>query len=71
MTPEPILPQTPFQRLVVEQALAFAQHLEAAAAGAPHGAILGACETATLSHGRPFLRQWAGSSWAVATATHL
>lgn len=56
MTTEPALPQSPFQRLVLEQALAFAQHLEAVADGAPHGTILDRCETATLSQGRQFLQ---------------
>lgn len=56
MTAEPVTPQTPFQRLLVEQALALAQHLEAAADGAPHGLVLDRCETATLTHGRHFLR---------------
>lgn len=52
----PIVPQSDFQRLVVEQALAFAVRLEQAAGSAPHGEILDRCERATLEHGRQLLR---------------
>jgi hypothetical protein len=62
MALDPIVPQTALQRLVLEQALIFAQQLEAAAAQAPHGRILDRCETATLTHGRDFLRQALGAA---------
>jgi hypothetical protein len=52
----PIVPQSDFQRLLLEQALAFARHLEQAAAWAPHGEILDRCELATLAQGRQFLK---------------
>ncbi|HEY5313388.1 MAG TPA: hypothetical protein VIK18_12755 [Pirellulales bacterium] len=60
MTLDPIVPQTPLQRLILEQALIYAQQLETAAAQAPHGRILDRCEAATLNHGRAFLRQTLG-----------
>src|SRR6185312_12375123 len=56
MTPEPIQPQTPLQRLILEQALLFAQQLESTAQQASHGRILDACETVTMGDGRTFLR---------------
>jgi len=40
----------------LEQALAYAQQLEHAAATAPHGQILDRCELATLQQGRQFLK---------------
>ncbi len=49
--------QTPFQRLIVEQALALAKELEQAADGAPDGQILDRCERVALGAGREFLRQ--------------
>jgi hypothetical protein len=52
----PIVPQSDLQRLILEQALCFAQQLEQAAASAPSGLILDRCELATLAHGRQFLR---------------
>lgn len=56
MSPLPIVPQSDFQRLLLEQALAFAVQLEQAAAQAPYGEILDHCELATLQHGRQFLK---------------
>jgi hypothetical protein len=56
-TPPAPAPQTDFQRLVLEQALALAQHLEQAAESAPDGHVLDRCEAAILSSGRDFLRQ--------------
>jgi hypothetical protein len=55
-TPSSQQPQTDFQRLIVEQALALAQHLERAALSAPKGQILNRCEAVILSSGRDFLR---------------
>jgi hypothetical protein len=52
----PIIPETPLQRLLVEQALALARHLEQAAAEAPHGQALDRCESVALDRGRQFLR---------------
>ena len=52
----PIVPQSDLQRLILEQALAFARQLEQAAGSAPAGQILDRCEVATLAHGRQFLR---------------
>jgi hypothetical protein len=43
--------------LVVEQALALAQHLEQVATAAPKGQVLDRCEGVILSAGRDFLRQ--------------
>ena len=52
----PIVPQSDLQRLILEQALAFARRPEQAAASAPPGHVLDRCEVATLAHGRQFLR---------------
>jgi hypothetical protein len=52
----PVVPQSDLQRLLLEQALAFAQQLEQAASAAPDGAVLDRCEQATLAHGRQFLK---------------
>lgn len=52
----PIVPQSELQRLILEQALCFAQQLEQAAGSAPSGQIVDRCELATLAHGRQFLR---------------
>jgi hypothetical protein len=51
-----IIPQSDFQALVVEQALAYAQQLEQAAGTAPSGQILDSCECVVLGKGRQFLR---------------
>ena len=56
MSQTPIIPQSDFQRLVLERALAFAQHLEHTAATAPHGHLLDRCELASLQQGRQLLR---------------
>jgi len=48
-------PETAFQRLVVEQALALAREVESAAGAAPHGRILDRCEGLLLTRGRDFL----------------
>lgn len=48
--------ETPFESLVVEQALAFAREMEATANGAADGMVLDQCELLTLSKGRELLR---------------
>jgi hypothetical protein len=48
--------ETPFESLVVEQALAFAREMEATANGAADGKVLGQCELLALSKGRELLR---------------
>lgn len=50
------MPQSDFQRLVVEQALAYAQQLEQAAGSAPPGQTLDSCESVVLDKGRQLLR---------------
>jgi predicted Zn-dependent protease len=51
-------PDTDFQRLVVEQALALAREMETtAAAAAPQGKVLHQCEGLLLTRGREFLLQ--------------
>jgi hypothetical protein len=56
MSQLPLVPQSEFQRQVVESALALAQELERAAAAAPHGQVLDQCEAVALLQGRQFLR---------------
>lgn len=56
MAEQPIIPETPLQRLILEQALALARQLEQAAWQAPDGQILDRCELAALDQGRQFLR---------------
>jgi hypothetical protein len=51
-----IIPQSDYQALVVEQALAYAQQLEQAAGTAPPGQTLDSCECVVLDKGRQFLR---------------
>jgi hypothetical protein len=48
--------ETPFESLVVEQALAFAKEMEVASNGAADGKVLDACELLILSKGRELLR---------------
>jgi hypothetical protein len=48
--------ETPFENLVVEQALAFAREMEATANGCADGKVLDQCELLTLSKGRDLLR---------------
>ncbi len=57
MSQSPIIPQTELQRVVVEQALAYAQQLEQAAQNAPPSHLLDHCETVVLDSGREFLRK--------------
>ena len=49
-------PETDFQRLVVEQALALAREVEAVAGTAPRGRVLDRCEGLLLTRGKDFLR---------------
>jgi hypothetical protein len=51
-----IATETPFESLVVEQALAFAREMESTANGAADGKVLDQCELLTLSKGRELLR---------------
>jgi hypothetical protein len=48
--------ETPFESLVLEQALAFAREMEATANGAADGKVLDQCELLVLSKGRELLR---------------
>jgi hypothetical protein len=48
--------ETPFESLVVEQALAFAREMEATANGAADGKVLEQCELLALSKGRQLVR---------------
>lgn len=48
--------ETPFESLVVEQALAFAREMEATANDAADGKVLDQCELLVLSKGRELLR---------------
>ena len=54
MTPASI-PDTDFQRLVVEQALALAREVESTAGAAPDGRVLDRCEGLLLTRGKDFL----------------
>ena len=56
MSQPSIIPQSEFQRVVVEQALAYAQQLEQTAKSAPSGKTLDSCERIVLDQGRQFLR---------------
>ena len=53
--PDTAPPETDFQRLVVEQALALAREVESAAGAAPHGRVLDRCEGLLLTRGKDFL----------------
>jgi hypothetical protein len=56
MSQSPLMPQSDFQRLVIEQALAYAQHLEQTSRSAPPGQLLDLCESVVLERGRQLLR---------------
>lgn len=56
MQPGSVQPQTPFQRFMVEKALALAQELEAVSGAAPAGQVLDVAEGMVLVQGRQFLR---------------
>ena len=53
--PDTASPETDFQRLVVEQALALAREVESTAGAAPHGRVLDRCEGLLLTRGKDFL----------------
>ena len=55
MPRRPITPDTEFQRLVAEQAMALAREVESTAARAPDGQVLGRCEGLLFTRGREFL----------------
>jgi hypothetical protein len=57
MPADSLAPQTALQRLLAEQAIAFAKELEATAQGAPPGLLLARCEDVAVARGRLFLRQ--------------
>lgn len=48
--------QTDAERLLLEQAIAYASALHRHAAAAPHGTVIDACEQLALSHGRKLLQ---------------
>jgi hypothetical protein len=56
MPANPLVPQTTLQRLLAEQAIAFAKELEATAQDAPPGLLLARCENVAVASGRLFLR---------------
>lgn len=56
MSQPAVTPQSEFQRVVLEQALAYAQQLERTAQSAPAGQTLDSCERIVLDQGRQFLR---------------
>jgi hypothetical protein len=51
-----ITAQTPYESLVVEQALAFAREMESTANSAADGKVLDQCESLILSKGRDLLK---------------
>ena len=62
MLPTDLDTLTPFQRLIVEQALVLAKELEDAGDSAPKGQVVDRCESLLLGHGRDFLRRALESS---------
>ena len=57
MEPVAMYARTPLERLLMEQALAMAQQLEAAGNAAPDGQVLNRLETLAVERGREFTRQ--------------
>jgi hypothetical protein len=51
-----LIAETPFQRLMMERALAMAKELERTGRAAPRGQVLDELETAAMSQGREFTR---------------
>lgn len=51
-----VVAETPFQHLILEQALAYAQQMERTADDAADGKVLDLCESLTLTKGRDLLR---------------
>jgi hypothetical protein len=56
MPADPLVPETTLQRLLPEQAIAFAKELESTAQDAPPGLLLARCENVAVAQGRLFLR---------------
>jgi hypothetical protein len=56
MSQTTITVETPFQHLIVEQALAYARQMEKTTNEAADGQVLDLCETLTLTKGRQLLR---------------
>ena len=56
MSQPSLTPQSEFQRIVLEQALAYAVQLEQTAQSAAPGQTLDCCERVVLGEGRQFLR---------------
>jgi len=56
MTPATISVESPFEYLIVEQALAFARQMHTTANAAKDGTVLDQCETLTLTGGRELLQ---------------
>jgi hypothetical protein len=57
MEPTALYARTPLQRLLMEQALALAEQLEAAGDAAPDGQVLNRLEGLAVERGREFTRQ--------------
>jgi hypothetical protein len=57
MEPTALYARTPLQRLLMEQALAMAEQLEAAGDAAPDGQVLDRLEGLAVQRGREFTRQ--------------
>jgi hypothetical protein len=57
MLPSDLDSLTPTQRLILEQAFAMAQELEAVADCAPQGQVIDRCESFLLGNGRAFLKK--------------
>jgi hypothetical protein len=56
MATDPLVAETPLQRLLAERGIALAKELEAASRQAPPGLTLARCETVALERGRLLLR---------------
>lgn len=48
--------QSDAERLILEQAIAYASAMQRHAAAAPHGTVIAACEQLALTQGRKFLQ---------------
>ena len=57
MEPVALYARTPLERLLMEQAQAMAQQLEATGRAAPEGQVLNQLETLAVERGREFTRQ--------------
>jgi hypothetical protein len=54
--------QTDAERLILEQAIAYASGIRRLAVTAPHGTVLAACEQLALTEGRKLLRETLASA---------